>query len=138
VKDPEISTIMTVHNGQLFLGQAIESILNQTFRNTELIVINDNSTDDTRQIIEDFCDQDSRIILINNPKNFGPFISANLGLKIAKGEFVARMDADDISLPIRFERQVNFLESHKEIGLLGTNGSYINETGKCWRLSGGE
>ena len=130
MKDPEISTIMTVHNGQLFLGQAIESILNQTFRNNELIVINDNSTDDTRQIIEGFCDQDSRIILINNPKNFGPFISANLGLKIAKGEFIARMDADDISLPIRFERQVNFLESHKEIGLLGTNGSYIDETGK--------
>ncbi len=130
MKYPEISTIMTVHNGQLFLGQAIESILNQTFRDFELIVINDNSTDDTQLIVEDFCDQDTQIILINNPKNYGPFISANLGLKIAKGAFIARMDADDISLPTRFEKQVSFLESHAEVGLLGTNGSYIDETGK--------
>ena len=128
--DPKISTIMTVHNGRSFISQAIESILTQTYRNLELIVINDNSTDDTRQIIESHCDQDNRIIIFNNPENYGPFVSANLGLKAAKGTYIARMDADDISLPTRFEKQVNFLESHKEIGLLGSNGTYIDETGK--------
>jgi len=121
---------MAVHNGQRFLGQAIESILSQSFRNLELIVINDNSTDRTRHIIEEYCDQDSRVILINNLENYGPFVSANFGLKVAKGIYIARMDADDISHPTRFEKQINFMESHEEIGLLGTNGYYIDENGK--------
>ena len=126
---PLISTIMTVYNGKLFLPLAIESILNQSFSNFELIVINDNSTDETQEIIEHFCSIDDRIILINNSKNVGPFISANKGFALARGAYIARMDADDISQPTRFEKQINFLEGHEDIGLLGTNGYFIDENG---------
>ncbi len=121
---------MAVYNGQRFLGQAIDSILNQTYRNFELIIVNDHSTDDTKQIIEYFKARDSRIINIDNSERKGQTVSANLGIKIAKGDYIARMDADDISLPTRFEKQIGFLEGHAEIGLLGTNGYYIEENGR--------
>lgn len=121
---------MTVYNGQLFLSQAIESLLNQSLSNFELIIINDNSSDYSQRIIERFCDQDSRVRILNNSENLGPFVSANLGLITAKGIYIARMDADDISLPARFEKQFDFLERHKEVGLLGSNGIYIDENNK--------
>jgi len=127
MNSPEISTIMTVFNGQSFIGKTIESILDQTFRDFELIIINDNSTDNTRQIIERYSQKDNRIISINNPENYGTFISANLGLKNARGIYVARSDSDDISHPTRFEKQIDFLKRHDDIGLLGTNGFHIDE-----------
>ena len=121
---------MAVHNGQHFLGQAIESILNQSYSNFELIIVNDHSTDDSQTIIDHYSNNDSRIIQIKNQKNQGLTKSLNLGINLAQGTFVARMDADDISHPARFEKQINFLKSHTEIGLLGTNGYYIDENGK--------
>jgi len=127
MNNPEISIIMTVFNGQSFIGQTIDSILNQTFGYFELIIVNDNSSDNTREIIERYSQKDSRIITINNPENYGTFISANLGLKIARGVYIARSDSDDISHPTRFENQINFFKSHDEIGLLGTNGFHIDE-----------
>jgi len=130
MKIPEISAIMTVYNGQAYLSLAIESLLNQTFSNFELIIVNDHSTDESWKVIEKYCSQDDRVISINNPSNFGPFKSANQGLRIAKGTYIARMDSDDLSHPLRFERQLDFLKSHPEVGLLGSNGYYIDDKGK--------
>ena len=121
---------MTVYNGQAYLSQAIESLLNQSFSNFELIIVNDHSTDGSCEIIKKYCLQDDRIITLNNTSNFGPFKSANQGFRIAKGTYIARMDSDDLSHPHRFERQLDFLKSHPDIGLLGSNGYYIDEKGK--------
>ena len=127
---PLISVVMSVYNSQAYLGQAIESILGQSFSNFELIIVNDGSTDDSQKIIDYYRDKDQRIIQIINIENCGLTKSLNLGINIAQGTFIARMDADDISLPTRFEKQIKFLESYAGIGLLGTNGSYFDETGK--------
>ncbi len=122
-----ISVIMPVYNGGVFLIQAVNSILNQTFHDFELIIINDCSTDGTQQVIEHLKLKDNRILLINNKARSGPSKSANLGIAIAKGTYIARMDADDISHPLRFEKQISYLNDHHDIGILGTNGYYIDE-----------
>ncbi len=121
---------MPVYNGQAFIGQAVDSILNQTYSNFELIIINDHSTDDTCRIIDTYQKNDNRIIGIKNSQNWGISVSLNRGIEVAKGCYIGRMDADDISLPTRFEKQIDFLERHDTIGLLGTNGTYIDEAGK--------
>ena len=125
---PTISVIMSVFNGERFLRQAIDSILKQTFKDFEFIIINDGSLDNSANIVRSF--KDSRIILINEVQNKGLTHRLNHGLSLAHGKYIARMDADDISLPTRFEKQFNFLESHQDIGFLGTNGFYIDEAGK--------
>jgi glycosyltransferase involved in cell wall biosynthesis len=115
---PEVTVLMSVYNGETYLHEAIESILNQTFSNFEFIIINDASTDNSIQIIQHY--QDKRIKLIHNQKNLGLTKSLNKGLKLAKGKYIARMDADDISLPERLEKQVNFMNNRPEIGICGT------------------
>lgn len=127
---PKISVIMSVYNGQKYLKEAIESILNQTFKDFEFLIINDGSTDKTPEILEKYKRQDRRIKIINNAKNIGLTKSLNKGINIARGEYIARMDADDISLPERLEKQINFLDSHSEIGLLGAAYFEINEKGE--------
>jgi glycosyltransferase involved in cell wall biosynthesis len=117
---PEISVIMPVYNAAEFLAESIESILNQTFTNFELIILNDKSTDNSLDVISKYQRSDSRIIIINKDINVGPANLRNEGLSIAKGEFVALMDADDIAMPQRFEKQINVLKSNPEIGLCGT------------------
>jgi len=117
IDNPKISVIMSVYNGQKYLKHSIESILNQTFKDFEFIIINDYSIDNTQKIIESYKDQ--RIILINNRKNLGLPKSLNIGLNKSSGKYIARMDADDISLPHRLEAQYNFLEKNKQIGLIG-------------------
>lgn len=117
---PEISVIMPVYNAEAFLTESIESILNQTFTNFELIILNDKSTDNSLEVISKYQRSDSRIIIVNKDINVGPANLRNEGLKIAKGEFVALMDADDIALPQRFEKQINVLKQNPEIGLCGT------------------
>lgn len=114
---PEISVIMPVYNGERFIKEAIESILSQTFSDFEFIIINDGSIDATKGII--FSYQDKRISYIENRTNIGLTKSLNLGLKMASGRYIARMDADDISLLDRFEIQFNFLETNKDIALVG-------------------
>jgi glycosyltransferase involved in cell wall biosynthesis len=125
----KVSVIMAVYNSEKFLSEAIESILNQTFKDFEFIIIDDCSSDNSLDIIKNYAKQDKRIILIENKKNIGLTKSLNKGLKIAKGKYIARIDADDIALSERLEKQYNFLEKNPGIFLLGTGAYNIDENG---------
>jgi glycosyltransferase involved in cell wall biosynthesis len=109
---------MTAYNEEARIGPAIESILNQTFGDFEFIIINDGSADQTATIIQSY--HDPRIVYLDNGENLGIARSANRGLAVARGEFIARMDADDTSHPERFALQVAYLDAHPEVGVLGT------------------
>ncbi len=114
-----VSVIMTNYNTpEEYLRAAMESILSQTYSNIEFIVVDDGSTNNSRSVIESY--QDDRIIFIQNEKNLGITKSLNIALARATGEFVARMDADDISLPQRLERQVSYMSEHPEVVVCGT------------------
>lgn len=121
----EISVIMPVFNSEAYLKEAIDSILNQTFEDFEFIIINDGSSDNSLRIINNF--EDERIVLINQ-KNKGIIASLNKGLETAKGEFIARMDSDDVSLPDRFEKQLKLMKSDN-IDICGGNFTTINSSG---------
>ena len=118
-KFPRITVIMPVYNCELYIKEAIDSILNQTFADFDFLIIDDASTDKTVSIIKEY--KDSRIQLIEKTVNTGYTISLNYGLKVAKGEYIARMDGDDISLPNRFEKQIAFLDSNPDVVLCGSN-----------------
>ena len=113
----EISIIMAVYNEETYIKDSVKSILNQSFKNFELIIIDDGSIDGTTQIINSF--NDSRIRLIKNEENLGLTKSLNRGLKVAEGKYIARMDADDIALPDRLKVQFNYLEKELDVGVLG-------------------
>lgn len=117
---------MAVYNGEKYVREAIESILNQTFKDFEFILVNDGSTDRTREILESY--NDPRIVLIHQG-HMGLTRSLNKGIALAKGKYIARQDADDISLPDRLEKQIEFLELHKDIALLGTAAQIIDIRG---------
>ena len=117
---PKISVILPAYNAERFLSQAIDSILHQTYQDFELFVIDDGSTDKTRNLIEEYAQIDSRVTLVCNENNLGLIKTLNKGLSLARGKYIARMDADDISLPERFQRQVAFLDENHDVGLLGT------------------
>jgi len=121
---PKVTALMSVYNGEKYLREAVESILNQTFEDFEFIIINDGSSDSSRDKILSY--KDSRIRFIENEKNLGLTKSLNRGLRIAKGKYIARIDVDDISMPGRFEKQVSFLDEHKEIALVGSWIQIIN------------
>lgn len=116
---PLVSVIMSVYNSEKYLSEAIESILNQTYRNFEFIIINDGSTDKSLEIIKNYAQQDSKIFLISRG-NRGLVASLNEGMKKARGKYIVRMDADDISLSARIEKQVEFMETNPDIVLCGT------------------
>ena len=118
MKHPKITVLMPVYNAERFLREAMESILQQTFRDFELIVIDDGSTDESSGIISSF--QDPRIRFEKNGKNAGLIATLNKGLLLARGEYIARMDADDISEPSRFAVQTAFLDGHPDIALVGS------------------
>jgi len=119
----KISVILPVYNCEHFIYKAINSVLNQTFEDFELIIVDDCSTDNTVGIIRKF--NDKRIQLIVKEKNTGYTNSLNYAVSIAKGEYIARMDGDDICLPSRFEKQVAFLEANPNVILCGTNIEYF-------------
>jgi len=123
-----ISVILPVFNAELYLKESIDSILNQTYQNFELIIINDKSTDSSKDIILNYSDK--RINYYENLKNEGLVFTLNRGLKIAKGIFITRMDADDVSLPFRFKKQVDFLKSNQDIDLIGSFYYTIDKNGK--------
>lgn len=114
---PLITVLMPVFNGQEYLKEAIDSILNQTYTNYEFLIINDGSTDNTENIILSYTD--GRIRYIKNDSNIKLIRTLNKGLELAKGEFIVRMDADDISTPDRIEKQINALLNDKTIGAIG-------------------
>jgi len=130
LRHPKISVIMSVYNGGLYMRSAIDSILEQTFRDFEFIIVNDGSLDNTREILVEYTKKDPRIVLVNNGNNIGLTRSLNKGLKIAKGELIARMDADDLSFPQRLERQMKILEGNKNVGAIGSWYYIINENGE--------
>ncbi len=116
-EDVAISVVMVVRNEELYIAEAIQSILDQTFRDLELIVVDDNSTDRTREIINSF--DDDRIHLHKNPNAPGKSGGLNYGYFLARGKYIANMDGDDISLPDRLQLQYDFMEKHPNIGIVG-------------------
>lgn len=125
---PMVTVLMSVYNGEKFLKEAIESILNQTFTDFEFLIINDGSTDNSVEIIELY--NDPRIRLVNNEKNLKLIASLNKGISLARGKYIARMDCDDVSMSERLEKEVEFLESHLDYGLVGTYYTVIDGEGK--------
>lgn len=115
---PMITVLMPVYNGERYLREAIDSILGQTFRDFEFLIINDGSTDGTEAIIQSF--HDSRIRYIKNESNLKLIATLNKGLVLAKGEFIARMDADDIAVSTRLEKQLAFMKENESVGICGS------------------
>jgi len=120
--NPLVSVIMPAYNAEKYVGLAIESILNQSYKNFEFIVIDDASSDKTTEIIRTFQKKDQRIIVIINKKNIGVTKSLNKAVKRARGKYIIRMDADDWAYPERFALQVNLMEHHPDVVV---SGSYI-------------
>lgn len=119
MEKPKISVLMTVYNDQKYLSIAIESILSQSFKNYEFIIVNDGSIDDSLKIIEKYKEKDKRIIIINNTTNIGITKSLNKGLLYCKGKYIARMDSDDWSFPDRLQKQYDFMQKNSYLGLSG-------------------
>ncbi|URZ06306.1 glycosyltransferase [Clostridium felsineum] len=116
----ELSVVMPVYNSEKYLSESIESILKQTYSEFEFIIVNDGSTDKSLDIINDYVSKDNRIKLISRTENKGMVYSLNEGLTIAKGKYLARMDADDISLEKRFEKQINYMKKNDDVDILAS------------------
>ncbi|MCR5502104.1 MAG: glycosyltransferase [Lachnospiraceae bacterium] len=129
---PKISVIMSTYNEERYIADAVGSILGQTFRDLEFIIIDDASTDRTPEILESI--NDSRVIFHRNPENLGLTVNLNRALKEAKGEFIARMDGDDISRPKRLEKQLHYMDAHPDVALAGCDTKNFGQNGLIWRL----
>jgi len=127
--NPLTSVLMPVYNAEKYIRAATESILSQTFTDFEFIIINDGSTDGTLDILEEYAQQDRRIRLISR-ENKGLVATLNEGVGLAKGSLIARMDADDIALPERFQQQIDFLNTHEETVCVGGCAIIIDESGR--------
>jgi len=123
---PKISVIMSVYNGEKHLPRAIDSVLEQTFEDFEFIIVNDGSTDNTPKILGSYSDK--RIYVINQ-ENMGLTRSLNEAIELPRGAYIARMDADDISLPDRLLYQVDFLDGNEDVCLLSSSYYVIDESG---------
>jgi glycosyltransferase involved in cell wall biosynthesis len=126
----KVSVIMPVYNGALTVRLAIESIINQTYKDWELIVVDDCSNDSTPLILKEMAELDERIVIYRNSSNLGIAASLNVALGRSTHELIARMDADDYSLPNRFAAQVSFLESHLAVDILGTAIELVDNKGE--------
>lgn len=125
---PSVSIVMTTYNCERYVRDAMESILNQTYKDFEFIIVDDASTDRTFEIIAGI--QDERIVRLRNERNFGQTKSLNRGIRQSRGHYIARMDADDISHPRRLEKQYRYLEAHPEIAVVGCWHDYIDAQGR--------
>lgn len=119
MRNPKISVVMPVYNGARYIRESIDSILNQTFTDFELIIINDGSTDNSEEITLSY--QDPRIVYLKNEINSKICVTLNRGLDAARGEYIARLDCDDIAMPNRLEHQKQYLDKHPEIGIVGSD-----------------
>lgn len=128
---PKVTVLMPVYNGEAYLKEAIDSILNQTFTNFEILIINDASNDGSVNLIHNYSDQ--RIRLIHNEKRLKLIATLNKGLELARGEYIARMDCDDISLRGRLKTQIDFLENHPDVAALGTSVKTLGAKNDIWR-----
>ena len=122
---PKVSVIMPAYNAERYIGEAIESILNQSYKELELIIIDDCSSDSTLELVKKY--KDNRIKLLKNNENRGIAYTTNYGIDISSGEYIALLDDDDIAYPERLEIQVNYLEKHPEIDILGGRTEIIDE-----------
>jgi glycosyltransferase involved in cell wall biosynthesis len=122
---PKVSVVIPLYNAEEYIQSSVESILNQTFRDFELIIINDAATDSGRKIVGAI--NDPRIRIVDHSKNQGLVASLNHGFSLCSGEYIARMDHDDVARPDRFEKQVRFLDAHPDIALLGSWFEYIGK-----------
>ncbi len=127
---PVVSIILSVLNGEGFLALAIESILEQTLTNLELIIVDDGSIDRTWEIITTYAQNDPRIVPIHIKRNIGTSAALNKGLQIAQGQYITRQDGDDVSLPERLACQVEFLEKNKQVSAVGTTARIMNSFGE--------
>lgn len=123
-----ISVVMSVFNGEKYLREAIESILEQTYKDFQFVIVNDGSTDSSLEIMREYQKKDQRIKIINQ-ENTGLAKALNRGIKQAKGKYIARMDADDISKPDRLDKQIEFLENNPNCVALGTQSYVIDNDG---------
>lgn len=131
----KVSVIMAVYNAEQSLPLAIDSILAQTFRDWELVLCDDCSTDSTPKVIADYCARfPNQIVSVRNEVNSKLPFSLNHCLQAAKGEYIARMDADDISKPDRLEKQVAYLDAHPECAVVGTSMTRFDENGEFGKL----
>lgn len=124
---PRLSVVMSVYNAEKYLAQTIDSVLNQTFKDYEFIILDDASTDGTLQIIQDYAQKDARIKVVENKENLGITLSPNKGFGLVQGEYIARHDGDDLSVNTRLQKQVEYLDNHPDVGLVGTHNTYIDE-----------
>jgi glycosyltransferase involved in cell wall biosynthesis len=127
---PRISVVMSVYDGGRFLRASIESILTQTYGDFEFLIVDDASKDDSLEILRNFAEKDGRITIIRNEQNIGLTKSLNRALKRARGEYVARHDADDLAEPARFEAQIGVLQGHPECDVVGTGYHVIDAEGR--------
>lgn len=126
MREPLVTVFMPVYNSEQYIREALESILNQTYQNLDILLVDDGSTDRSVEIIKSY--QDTRIRLIQNEKNMGIPYTRNVGLKEAKGKYIAIMDSDDIAVSNRIERQIQYLETNPHIDAIGSY--YIQFGGK--------
>ena len=126
---PQTTVLMSCHNASVYLSGAIESILQQTYSDYELLLINDGSTDNTLEIVKEYASQDKRIVVVDK-KNTGLADSLNRGLDLARGEWIARLDADDVALPDRLAKQMSFVQQNEAVVLLGTGCIIIDGSGR--------
>jgi hypothetical protein len=125
---PKVTVLMPVYNGNRYLRDSIESVLNQEFTDFELLIIDDCSRDDSVVIVQSY--QDQRVRFLQNAVNLGQTRTLNKGLELAKGDYIARQDQDDISLPKRLKVQVEFLDNHRHIGVVSSATTFIDVAGK--------
>ena len=126
---PKVTILMPVYNSERYLSVSVQSILNQTWSDFEFIIVDDCSTDNTAHILNAFANQDRRIHLLRNSTNLGVTRSLNIGFDQAQGEYIARMDADDVAAPTRIEKQLIFLEQDRDVGIVGGGCNIVDSEG---------
>lgn len=128
--NPLVSVIIPCYNCERYVQQAVDSIINQTYSNLEILLADDGSNDGTNAILKRIAITDSRIKVIENESNLGIVETLNKLVKLSNGNYIARMDADDFSFPQRIEREVSLLENNPDVGICGCDAFIINENGK--------
>lgn len=132
MNDPSVTVLMTVYNGGHYIASTIESVLNQSYRNFEFLIVDDCSTDDSMKVVSFY--KDERIVVHHNEKNLGQTKSLNKGLKAARGKYVARIDADDLAFPLWLEKLVSFIEGHPEYVVVSTNAVIIDGANRIKKI----
>ncbi|MEJ2704778.1 MAG: glycosyltransferase family 2 protein, partial [Sedimentisphaerales bacterium] len=129
-RKPKASVLMPVYNTVLFLEEAVESILTQSFEDYEFVIVDDGSNDGSEKILAAFARKDARVRIIRNDKNMGIVYSLNRGLRECCGKYIVRMDSDDVALPNRLSKQIELMEAHPNITVLSASVSYIDASGR--------